>query len=164
YQSGLNIISDICDIPEPDESFDAVLCTEVLEHVPNPIDALKELHRLLKINGDLVLTTPFSSLTHYAPYYYHTGFSQYFYEYWLNKIGFRILEIGYNGNYFEWLAQELRRLPSIAESQSNAKVSWIGKKAIQILLIFLGRCSENNTRSENLLSFGLHVHAKKVIS
>ena len=47
----LDIISDITDIPVPDESFDAVLCSEVLEHLPNPNAALHELVRVTKRGG-----------------------------------------------------------------------------------------------------------------
>src|ERR1700750_2386443 len=47
----LDIVSDIVSIPEPDASFDAVLCAEVFEHVPEPIKVIHELSRLLKKNG-----------------------------------------------------------------------------------------------------------------
>ena len=45
-------------IPYPDESFDFVNCSHVLEHVGNPIDALKEIARVLKPGGYLYLETP----------------------------------------------------------------------------------------------------------
>ena len=51
--SKLDLISDITAIPEEDSSFDAILCTEVFEHLPEPIQALKEFHRLLKQGGTL---------------------------------------------------------------------------------------------------------------
>jgi SAM-dependent methyltransferase len=64
-QSQIDIISEITAIPEPDGSFDAVLCSEVLEHLPEPVLALAEFSRLLKKGGYLILTAPFASLTHY---------------------------------------------------------------------------------------------------
>ena len=44
----LDIVSDIVDIPLEDESIDAILCVEVLEHVENPLLVFKEFSRLLK--------------------------------------------------------------------------------------------------------------------
>ena len=54
--SSLDIISDITSIPVSDNTFDAVMCIEVFEHLPNPIDALVELNRVLKPGGKLILT------------------------------------------------------------------------------------------------------------
>src|SRR5215467_8426672 len=68
--TGLDIVSDIASIPEPDESFDAIMCTEVLEHIPEPAAALQEFSRLLVPGGYMLLTAPFCSLTHFAPYHY----------------------------------------------------------------------------------------------
>ena len=78
--SKLDIISDIIDIPLEDNSLDVILCVEVIEHVENPLLVFKEFSRLLKKDGKLILTAPFNSLTHYAPYHYSTGFSKYYYE------------------------------------------------------------------------------------
>ena len=78
--SKLDIVSDIIQIPLPDNSVDAIMCTEVLEHLPNPILAIKEFSRLIKPAGYLILTAPFASLVHFAPYHFASGFSRYFYE------------------------------------------------------------------------------------
>ncbi len=160
--SKLDMISDIVHIPAPSASFDAIMCIEVLEHVPYPVQALGELARLLRPGGDLILTTPFSSLTHFAPFFYHTGFTRYFYEYWLEKLGFEIIEIQANGNYFEWLAQEMHRLPSIAENYANRKLNPFERGVVGFMLKLLGELSRNNHNSEQLLAFGLNVHARKV--
>ncbi|HXH56677.1 class I SAM-dependent methyltransferase [Iamia sp.] len=48
--------ADIGRLPFPDDSFDLVLAIEVLEHVPDPIRALRELNRVCR--RDLVLSVP----------------------------------------------------------------------------------------------------------
>jgi len=106
--SKLDIVSDITNIPETDESFDIIMCIEVFEHLPSPIDAIKEFSRLLKKDGILIITAPFASLTHFAPYHFYSGFNKYFYEKHLVDYGFEIKEIQRNGSFFEYLAQEIR--------------------------------------------------------
>ena len=78
--SKVDYVSDITAIPVADASFDNIMCIEVLEHVPEPIKAIKEFSRILKTGGKLILTAPFCSLTHFAPYYFQNGFSKYWYE------------------------------------------------------------------------------------
>jgi len=51
HYTELDYISDIVDIPVPDGHFDVVICTEVLEHVPEPIKAIQEMSRILKPGG-----------------------------------------------------------------------------------------------------------------
>jgi len=63
YASGLAL-------PFPVESFDAVVCAEVLEHVPDPARLLAEVHRVLRPGGHLVLTTPQTWGLHEEPHDY----------------------------------------------------------------------------------------------
>ena len=113
--SQIDIVSDILDIPEPDASFDAVLCTEVLEHLPDPVRALDEMARLLRPGGIFIITAPFWSLTHFAPYHYATGFNRYFYELHLGRLGFDIVDMIPNGNFFECVGQEVRRIADMSQ-------------------------------------------------
>jgi SAM-dependent methyltransferase len=158
-QSTLDIVSDITAIPMPDASFDAVLCVEVLEHLPDPLAALREFSRLLKAGGQLLLTAPFCSLTHFAPYHFCTGFSRYFYVTHLSVLGFAIVEMQENGNFFEYLAQELRRLPAIAGRYANDAPSESESAAQEQLLEMLERLSAKDSKSSELLNFGYHVKA-----
>lgn len=57
-QTGADIIGDIHKIPIEDESVDSVLCHCVLEHVDNPILAVKEMRRILKKGGSLFVQLP----------------------------------------------------------------------------------------------------------
>jgi ubiquinone/menaquinone biosynthesis C-methylase UbiE len=58
---------DAHDLPYKDESFDAVLCNQVLEHVKNPWVCVKEFHRVLKGGGILILSSPFIYQEHNHP-------------------------------------------------------------------------------------------------
>jgi len=121
-QSNLDIVSDITQIPQPNDQYDAILCTEVFEHIPDPNAAIKEFYRLLKKGGQLIITAPFCCGTHFAPFYYYSGFSKYFYENYLLQYDFEIKEIKYNGNFFDYIAQEIRRMPTMAKAFTNTKV------------------------------------------
>jgi SAM-dependent methyltransferase len=55
-------------IPAPDSSFDMVLSTQVLEHVPEPANYVAECFRVLKPGGSLVVTTHGLFEDHGCPY------------------------------------------------------------------------------------------------
>ena len=161
-QTKLDIVCDITSIPEIDESFDAIICIEVLEHLPDPVAAIREFSRLVRNDGYLILTAPFCSLTHFAPYHYSTGFTRYFYEKHLSAYGFEIIEIEANGNFFEYLGQEVRRLPSISRRYSGYTPNHLERLALKCVLKILERFSSKDQGSAELLCFGYHVIARKL--
>jgi len=162
--SSVNIISDIIDIPLEAGGVSNILCTEVLEHIPYPDRAIKEFARLLKSEWKLILTAPFCSLTHFAPYYFCNGFSEYWYKKILEENGFQIIEIQKNGNYFDFLHQEIIRVGMMAKTYCNASnplvffIRIIG--LLQILV--LKYLSRRSTWSEDILNFWIHILAKKI--
>jgi hypothetical protein len=76
-------------------------------------------------------------------------------------LGCQILEVEYNGNFFEYMAQELRRLPWVAEKYSGASLSCSERIALRLLLTALERFSRRDSGSNQLLAFGLHILARK---
>jgi ubiquinone/menaquinone biosynthesis C-methylase UbiE len=157
----INIKSDIINIPVPDNTFDAILCSEVFEHIPEPIEAIKEFSRILRDKGVLILTAPTISLTHQEPFYFYSGFSKYFYQKHLSENGFRIVEIKENGNYFEFIAQELRRVHKVANEYANERRKGHEIKATGTVLKMLDRFSKAGENSKHLTSYGYHVLAIK---
>ncbi len=159
----LDIVSDITRIPEPDASFDAVLCAEVLEHIPDPLLAIREFARLLRPGGILILTAPFCSMTHFAPYHFSTGFSRFFYEHHFPRSGLELVELTPNGNYFEYIAQELRRVPEMAARyapQVGVLQRWRFFFAGRLLRL-MARLSKADSGSAELLCFGYHLRARR---
>jgi ubiquinone/menaquinone biosynthesis C-methylase UbiE len=159
--SKLDIVSDITAIPVADGAFDAVLCTEVLEHVPDPIAALRELTRVLRPGGIMILTSPFASLTHFAPYHFCSGFNRFFYEEHLPQLGMEITELTMNGNYFEYIAQEVRRIKHVAARYTSGKVNILEKALMHGVLYTLQRLSGTDRGSSELLAYGIHIIARK---
>jgi SAM-dependent methyltransferase len=82
-------------IPLPADAVDAILCTQVLEHVPDADAALRELHRVLRPGGIAILTVPQYWPLHEEPY----DFRRY------TRIGFERLLQSHDFDVLEYRAQ-----------------------------------------------------------
>jgi SAM-dependent methyltransferase len=65
-----DVVGDIQNMPFSDNSFDAVICLAVLEHVQRPWEAADEMLRVLRPGGVLFGYVPFLSPYHAMPGYY----------------------------------------------------------------------------------------------
>jgi ubiquinone/menaquinone biosynthesis C-methylase UbiE len=158
--SKIDIVCDIVKIPEPDSSFDAILCAEVFEHIPNPLLALKEFSRLLKPGGKLILTAPFASLVHFAPYHFSTGFSRYWYEHHLPESGFEIEILEPNGDWFDYCHQEIARLGPAAKKYREPL--WPLAMLVSLIgILFFKLRGQKKPVAQDLACFGWHCLARK---
>jgi len=102
-----NVIADVLwdgiKMPFNSNTFDVVISTEVLEHIPNPDNYLIEVIRVLKPNGIFFFTVPFLMSLHEVPndYYRYTPFAL---EKLFNKNGFVNIQIKPMGGYNASLA------------------------------------------------------------
>jgi SAM-dependent methyltransferase len=143
YAQRIDHVCDVACIPLPSGSFDAILCTEVIEHVVDPMKVVFELARLLKPGGKLLLTSPLLSHLHMEPYHYYGGFTHFWYRHWLPEAGLEIdaiTPVGGPGQtcaafgrafYTAWQAKE-RSLSGAAKLISIA-----GRAPAKLLLHFL---------------------------
>jgi len=76
-------------LPFPDNSFEGVISTQVLEHVPDPQGLLVEMYRVLKPGGRLIMSLPFIWQEHEQPYDYFR-FTRYGVDSLLKQIGFEV--------------------------------------------------------------------------
>lgn len=105
----IDYVCDASAIPVAEGSFDAVLCTEVLEHVPYPQQVVAEFARILRPGGRLLLTAPLGSGLHQEPYHFYGGFTPFWYRKFLAEAGFEDIVIEPNGNFFALFSQEAIR-------------------------------------------------------
>jgi SAM-dependent methyltransferase len=85
-------VGDIQTLPFSEESFDTVFCSQVLEHVPRPWNALAEMKRVLKPGGHLILSVPHISWLHNEPHDYYR-YTLHGLRFLLNQAGFEELEM-----------------------------------------------------------------------
>jgi len=83
---------DGCAMEFADASFDTVLAIQVLEHVFEPLRMVREMARVLRPGGKLVLLVPQTSTTHLAPEYYG-NFSRYWIRRALDSAGLELVEL-----------------------------------------------------------------------
>jgi len=94
-------------IPKADNTYDAVVNTQVLEHVPDPLAVLKELHRVLKPGGVLLLSLPLNAPLHGQPWHYF-HFTHYGVFELARKVGFEMVSCEKKGGAFWALGKRLR--------------------------------------------------------
>ena len=154
YQYGkLDYKGDIWNIDEQDNFFDVILCTEVFEHIPYPIETIKEFSRLLKKNGKLILTTPSNCLRHFDPYFFYSGFSDRWFERILPENNLKISSIIPVGDYYSWLGVEIAR---------TAMTHSIFAKIILLPSFIYYFSKKKTTISTNTLCMGYFVVAEKI--
>jgi ubiquinone/menaquinone biosynthesis C-methylase UbiE len=150
-----DIVSDINHIPVDDESFDHVLCSEVLEHVPKPVDTIRELARVLRPNGTLILTAPMNCLRHFDPFFFTSGLSDNWYKSILPECGLEITVMEPVGDYYSWMKVELFR--NIALNRWNPLI-WV--LLLPGLVFFATR--RKTAESTSTLCMGYHLVARKL--
>jgi len=161
----IDYVSDIASIPVPAASFDCLLCTEVLEHVPEPISAIKEFNRILKLDGYLFLSAPLGSGLHQQPYHYYGGFTPHFYRKFLPEFGFEVTNIEPNGGFFRHTLQEINRAAGMIQSHRHYRrwhpMYWVLHLAFTVIIPIWFSRLDNEILIEEF-TVGYHVEARKV--
>jgi len=161
----VDIIADAHDLSQiADASFDVILCTEVLEHLHTPAQAMKEFYRVLKPGGLLLLSTRFIFPIHDAPgdYYRYT-------KYGLRHLlsAFDIQELQEETSTAETLAVLYQRIGFQCDTLwlKPFKVLWFLKAKLMMLLrgIITKEYGDIGHKKEEqgILSSGYYVAARK---
>lgn len=102
----LDVAGNLYMMPFKTGVFDAVINVEVLEHLREPLDALKEMFRVLRPGGRLILIAPQGWEEHGAPNDYFR-FTKFGLRYLFEKTGFRVVSIEPLGGYFWYVGHRI---------------------------------------------------------
>jgi SAM-dependent methyltransferase len=115
-----DVICSALGLPFDAEVFDTVVSTEVLEHVPEPLLALREMRRVLKPAGRLVLSAPMYWPRHELPH----DFFRYPYDGLLHLVkesGLELIKLFNRGRSYAYAGQVLQHVQPI----SARPVNWL---------------------------------------
>ena len=132
----ITYVCDLTTIPVEDNRFDLILCSQTLEHVPEPKKVLKELFRVLKPGGSLWLTAPLFYEEHEVPYDFYR-YTQYGLKHLLEDAGFSIAKINWLEGYYGTLAYQLREAARALPIHPNQYGSGVVGIASTFMALFL---------------------------
>lgn len=116
-------------LPFADGSFDAVVCTEVLEHLPRPGECLREIRRVLKDGGVAYISVPQSWPLHYEPRDYWR-FTRYGMEQLCAEASLTVVSCSRIGGVFSLIGV---RLADVVWTMLAAAFSFLGRRAAERL-------------------------------
>ncbi len=136
--ANLDYIAPLDQMPIENCTFDAVLCTQVLEHLEWPRESVREMFRVIKPGGRLFITVPMAQSEHQIPYdfFRYTSFGL---QSICKDAGFsQVIVTPFGGLWVRWAYEFpscLTFLPSTGLRQG--KVNWIGIAFIPLKLLVL---------------------------
>jgi SAM-dependent methyltransferase len=121
-QSSLEVVDVICsatNIPLENDSFDTIICTQVLEHIADHLSVIKEAHRLLKKGGVAIFSVPFVYQIHEAPHDFFR-FSKYGIKHLVESSEFELIECYPNGG--KWATIGLMLSNNLVKSYNASNI------------------------------------------
>jgi SAM-dependent methyltransferase len=94
-------------LPFKEDLFDGVICSEMLEHVMNPLPVLYEIRRVMKPNGVLLMSAPFLNRIHGDPSDYGR-YTDFFWRNNLDTVGFSVIALEKQGLFWSVMADMMR--------------------------------------------------------
>lgn len=162
---GVDKVMDAHDLHEfADKTFDAILCTEVLEHLHSPHRAIEEMYRVLKPGGSVILTTRFIFPLHNIPGDYFR-YTRYGLEYLFRK--FRNVEITEETTTMQTIAVLFERMAFQTDTLyfKPLSIGWLLLSKLTYVMSFLTTAEygevNRTQRTSHILSSGLYVVAVK---
>lgn len=120
-----------------DKKFDFAMINQTIEHLYDPITALKNIHKHLNNNGIFYANVPSNNVPHCDPYHYYTGITPTGLGVMVHLAGFEILELGQWGNkeylhkLFDYGWIDYTKLNNTANDKTCPIITWVLARKLQ---------------------------------
>jgi SAM-dependent methyltransferase len=101
------------------ETFDLVVCSQVLEHIWNFDVAVNLIRELVPVSGRIWINCPTSNMAHGSPDYFSAGYTPSYLDKNFEKLGFQTLNSGCYGSERYYKATHLLRLWSTRKEHDH---------------------------------------------
>lgn len=142
-----DVLGDALALPFAPGSADAILCTEVIEHVTDPAVMLSEFARVLVPGGSVVLTSPFTWHLHDEPHDYWR-FTEFGLRLLFERAGFRVMALRATNGFAGALLQSKAYLVMQASGRLRfltRPVVWL----LQTVAMMIGFLDRNRRMTSN---------------
>jgi len=164
------VVASALRLPFRASCIDSILCSEVLEHLTEPSEAISEMQRVLRPGGRVYLTTPQSWGLHYEPHDYFR-YTKYGLRYLFEKHGFRIEELRQIGGLFSYSSARsvellvanpvMSLLAAIGVSRGRYRAAALATLPLNLVLYPISRIVDRFDRTN---AYGWAVLARKTTS
>ncbi|HEX6791364.1 MAG TPA: class I SAM-dependent methyltransferase [Candidatus Krumholzibacteria bacterium] len=142
-----DVLGDALALPFADGCADAILCTEVIEHVKDPGAMLSEFSRVLVPEGSVLLTSPFTWHLHDEPHDYWR-FTEFGLRVLFERAGFRVMALRPTNGFLGALLQS----GCYALMQSSGRLRFLTRPVVwlmQTVAMMVGSLDRNRRMTSN---------------
>ncbi|HSH01235.1 MAG TPA: class I SAM-dependent methyltransferase [Anaerolineae bacterium] len=131
--TGLDALADLRTLPFPDNTFDAAVCIQTLEHVDEPMKVTQEIGRVLKPGGRYYLSAPMCWHQHQKPhdFFRYTSFG---FRHLIENSQMKVVELRPWGGYFWFLSFNLQLMHARIFPKTKTKLGWWLQLPFQIIV------------------------------
>lgn len=147
-------------LPFPNDEFDTIILSDVLEHIPNPEKLWLEMNRILKQNGKILMNVPFFYWLHEEPFDYYR-YTEFALRRFAETSGFKVIYFQNSAGVVEVITDLVSKVFAKFPLVGSLAASFLQKTSLLFLKTSLGKKIASKTGKKFPLSYFMIVQKIK---